>query len=128
SARYPGQSGHLHLSLSDAKTGEPVFHDGARKSGISRALEQFVAGQVAHMRELACMISPTVNSYTRLIEGAWAPTAAAWGIDNRTTAIRVIPGSPRSQRVEFRLSAADGNPYVVVAAAVASGLEGNERG
>jgi glutamine synthetase len=119
---YPGQSGHLHMSLS--RGGAPVFKDGARRAGMSAVMERFVAGQVAHMRELCAMVAPTVNSYTRMVKGAWAPTAAAWGVDNRTTAIRVIEGSERSQRVEYRLGAADGNPYLVAAAAIASGLAG----
>tara|TARA_B100000029_G_C16795720_1_gene674746 strand:- start:66 stop:530 length:465 start_codon:yes stop_codon:yes gene_type:complete len=72
------------------------------------------------------MIAPTVNSYKRMVKGAWAPTAARWGIDNRTVALRVIQGSEKSQRVEHRLSAADGNPYLVAAAAIASGLHGIE--
>ena len=70
------------------------------------------------------MVAPTINSYTRLVKGAWAPTSAAWGVENRTTALRVIPGSAKSQRVEFRLSAADTNPYLVAAANIASGLLG----
>ena len=126
---FPGQSGHLHISLRDAATSEPVFYDPAAPGGPDRAhmsdlMRHFVAGQMAYMRELLPMVAPTVNSYTRLVKGAWAPTAAAWGIDNRTTAVRVIPGSANSQRVEYRLAAADGNPYLVAAAALASGLEG----
>jgi glutamine synthetase len=76
--------------------------------------------------ELLAMIAPTVNSYTRLIPGFWAPTDATWGIENRTCALRVIPGSEKSQRVEFRIAAADANPYIVLAAALAAGLHGIE--
>jgi glutamine synthetase len=76
------------------------------------------------MPEILAMVSPTVNSYSRLIPGFWAPTAASWGIENRTCALRVIPGSAKSQRVEYRISAADINPYIALAAAIGSGLWG----
>jgi len=78
------------------------------------------------MPELLAMVACTVNSYTRLIPGYWAPTASMWGVENRTTALRVIPGSPKSQRVEYRVAAADINPYVAFAAALGSGLWGIE--
>ncbi len=64
--------------------------------------------------ELLAMIAPTVNSYTRLIPGFWAPTEASWGIENRTCALRAIPGSEKSQRVEFRIAAVDANPYITL--------------
>ena len=127
---YPGQSGHLHQSLFDLKTGEPVFHkppsSGARH-GMSPLMEQYVAGMQRYLKPFLVMSAPTVNSYTRLVKGAWAPTSATWGVENRTTALRVVPGSRKSQRVEFRLGAADGNPYLVAAACIASGLLGIER-
>jgi glutamine synthetase len=113
----------LHISLQN-DAGEPMFHDAGGRAGMSKVMEHFVAGQVTYMRELCAMVAPTVNSYTRLVKGAWAPTTAAWSIDNRTTSIRVIPGSAGAQRTEYRLAAADGNPYLVAAAALASGLAG----
>jgi glutamine synthetase len=72
------------------------------------------------------MVACTVNSYTRLIPGFWAPTDASWGIENRTCALRVIPGSEKSQRVEYRVAAADINPYVALSAAIGSGIWGIE--
>jgi glutamine synthetase len=89
-------------------------------------MRAFVAGQQALMPEVLAMISPTMNSYRRLIPGFWAPTSATWGVENRTTALRVIPGSEKSTRVEFRVAAADGNPYLALAAAVGAGLWGIE--
>lgn len=124
---YPGQSGHLHQSLYDAKTGDPVFHRAGGRAGMSPLMESYVAGQQKFLKPFLCLCAPTINSYTRLVKGAWAPTSATWGVENRTTALRVIPGSPKSQRVEFRLGAADGNPYLVAAACIGAGLLGIER-
>jgi glutamine synthetase len=91
---------------------------------MSDTMRWFVGGQQALMPELLSMVAPTVNAFTRLIPGFWAPTSASWGIENRTCALRVIPGSAKSQRVEYRIAAADINPYVALAAAIGSGLWG----
>jgi glutamine synthetase len=120
----PGQSGHIHLSLK--KDGNPVFHEPGKPHSMSDTLRWFVGGQQKLMPELLAMVAPTVNSYRRLIPGFWAPTDSTWGVENRTTALRVIPGSPKSQRVEYRIAAADANPYVILAAALGSGLWGIE--
>ena len=125
SNNVPGQSGHLHISLRDAN-GESVFHDAAKPHEMSDAMRWFVGGQQALMPELLSMVACTVNSYSRLIPGYWAPTSAAWGIENRTTALRVIRGGPSSQRVEYRIAAADINPHIALAAAIGSGLWGIE--
>jgi glutamine synthetase len=122
---YPGQSGHLHLSLKDG-SGKPVFHEEGKPGAMSDLMRWFVGGQQMLMPELLAMVASTVNSYSRLIPGFWAPTDATWGIENRTCALRVIPGSPKSQRVEYRVAAADINPYLAIAAALGSGLWGIE--
>ncbi|MCC6920568.1 MAG: glutamine synthetase [Alphaproteobacteria bacterium] len=122
---WPGQSGHLHVSLKD-KAGKGVFFDEAKPHTMSDEQRWFVGGQKALMPELLAMIACTVNSYTRLIPGFWAPTDATWGIENRTCALRVIPGSAKSQRVEYRIAAADINPYIALACAIGSGLWGIE--
>src|SRR5262245_60394667 len=122
---WPGQSGHVHMSLK-AKDGKSVFFDAKKPHTMSQAQHHFVAGQQKLLPELLAMVAPTVNSYRRLIPGFWAPTEATWGIENRTCALRVIPGSEKSQRVEFRIAAADANPYIVLAAALAAGLHGIE--
>jgi glutamine synthetase len=116
---YPGQSGHLHLSLSDAD-GQNIFYEATDPAGISQKMRQAVAGLQRYLPEFLSMLAPTVNSYTRLVKGAWAPTAATWGIENRTAAIRVIPGDLHSQRIEVRVGGADANPYLVQAAALAA--------
>jgi len=122
---YPGQSGHIHMSLK-SKEGNAAFFDENDAHHISKAMRHFIGGQQALMPQILAMISPTVNSYSRLIPGYWAPTSATWGIDNRTCALRVIEGSPKSQRVEYRIAAADANPYLALAASLASGLWGIE--
>jgi glutamine synthetase len=123
---WPGQSGHIHISLKDIG-GKAMFHDPKAPDAMSDTMRHFVAGQQQMMPAFLAMIAPTVNSFTRLIPGFWAPTEASWGIDNRTCALRVVPGSAKSQRVEFRVAAADANPYVVLAAALASGFHGIEK-
>lgn len=122
---WPGQSGHLHLSLKN-KDGTTAFHDPSKEHGMSDAMRWFVGGQQTLMPEFLAMVSPTVNSYTRMIPGFWAPTESTWGVENRTCALRVIPGSAKSQRVEYRVAAADANPYLGLAAALGSGLWGIE--
>lgn len=121
-----GQSGHIHLSLRK-QDGEPVFHDPSSPHTMSTTMSHFIGGQQSLMPELMAMVGQTVNSYSRLVPGVWAPTNATWGIENRTTALRAIPGSPQSQRVEYRVAAADANPYLALAAALGSGLHGIEK-
>jgi len=123
---WPGQSGHIHISLNDANS-VALFYEADKPDHMSDIMRHFVAGQQQFMPELLAMIAPTVNSYTRLIPGFWAPTDATWGVENRTCALRVIPGSAGSQRVEYRVAAADANPYIILAAALASGLAGIEQ-
>jgi glutamine synthetase len=124
---WPGQSGHIHLSLRSRDGGKPVFYDESQPHSMSTTMRHFVGGQQRLMPELLAMIAPTVNSYTRLIPGFWAPTDATVGVENRTCALRIIPGSAKSQRVEYRVAAADANPYVILSAALASGLAGIEQ-
>ena len=121
----PGQSGHLHISLRKTN-GDTVFHDASKPHDMSDEMRWFIGGQQALMPEWLAMVAGTVNSYSRLIPGYWAPTSATWGIENRTTALRVIRGGPSSQRVEYRIAAADINPYIALAAAIGSGLWGIE--
>jgi glutamine synthetase len=121
---WPGCGGHMHMSL--WKDGAPAFFQGDATHGMSATMRHFVGGQQALMPEMLAMIAPTVNSYRRLIPGFWAPTAASWGVENRTAALRVVPGSAKATRVEYRVAAADANPYLALAAAVGSGLLGIE--
>ena len=122
---YPGQSGHLHQSLW-YKDGSSAFYHDTKALHMSDTFRRYLAGQLRLLPEVLPMIAPTVNSYTRMIKGFWAPTHSNWGLDNRTCAIRVIPGSPKSHRLEYRIAAADGNPYLALAASIACGLYGIE--
>src|SRR5471030_533312 len=85
-----GQSGHIHISLKGPKD-EARFHDPAQPRAISDTMRHFIGGQQKLMPEFMAMVGSTVNSYSRLVPGLWAPTTATWAIDNRTTAIRAIP-------------------------------------
>jgi glutamine synthetase len=123
SPEWPGQSGHIHLSL-NKPDGTSVFHQPGKKDNMSDTMRHFVAGQQRLLPELMAMVAPTINAYRRLIPGFWAPTVASWGVENRTCALRVIPGSAKAQRVEYRVAAADANPYIILSAALASGLAG----
>jgi glutamine synthetase len=123
---WPGQSGHIHTSLKRKSDDTAVFHDAAKPHNMSDEMRWYVGGQQALMPELLAMVACTVNSYSRLIPGFWAPTHATWGYENRTTALRVIGGGAASQRVEYRIAAADINPYLGIAVALGSGLYGIE--
>jgi glutamine synthetase len=118
-----GSSCHIHISLRSTD-GEPVLA-GDREFGFSRLMEHFVAGQLACLEELTYFLAPNINSYKRFVEGSFAPTAVAWGIDNRTCALRVV-GHGESLRAENRVPGGDVNPYLATAALIASGLHGIE--
>jgi len=123
---YPGQSGHIHLSLRNKKDASSAFHDPEQAMNMSKVQRHFIAGQQHLMPELLGMLAQTVNAYSRLVPGFWAPTDATWGCENRTTALRLIPGTQKSQRVEYRLGSADANPYIALAASLGAGLYGIE--
>lgn len=91
---------------------------------MSPLMSAYLAGQLACLPHILPMLAPTVNSYKRLVEGAWAPTNVTWGHDNRTTAIRVLPEGAASCRMENRVPGSDVNPYLAMAACLASGLYG----
>ena len=118
-----GNSCHIHLSFRSAD-GSAVLA-GDREHGFSELMERFVAGQLACLPEFTYLLAPNINSYKRFVPGSFAPTAVAWGIDNRTCSLRVV-GHGESLRVENRLPGGDVNPYLAVAALIAAGLYGIE--
>jgi len=124
-ASLPGSSGHLHQSLSGTGHPDNLFY--GDDGGMSDLMRHYIAGMVTNLPELTALYCPTINSYKRTVPGAWAPVNATWGVDNRTTAVRAIPGGKKSSRVELRLTGADINPYLAMAASLAAGLDGIER-
>jgi glutamine synthetase len=119
-----GNSCHIHLSLRD-EDGRPVFA-GDRPGRMSETMRHFLAGQLAALRDFALLYAPNINSYKRFRPGSFAPTAVAWGPDNRTCALRVVGRSPHALRLENRVPGGDVNPYLAVAGIVAAGLYGVE--
>jgi glutamine synthetase len=119
-----GNSCHLHVSLRDGDD-RPVFA-GDGPGGFSPVFEQFLAGQLACQRDLTLLMAPNINSYKRFALGSFAPTAVAWGFDNRTCALRVV-GHGSSLRFENRVPGGDVNPYLALAASIAAGLHGIEQ-
>jgi len=120
----PGCSGHIHQSLWSNTKKQNLFYDSKSSTGMSTLMQQYIAGQLYCLPYILPMLAPTINSYKRLVEGAWAPTTLTWAIDNRTTALRVLPGSASSTRLETRVVGSDSNPYLAMAACLASGLYG----
>ncbi len=120
----PGCSGHVHQSLWSSTQKQNLFYDQKSSTGLSSLMENYIAGQLYCMSHILPMYAPTINSYKRLVEGAWAPTTLTWGIDNRTTALRALPGGPMSARLETRVVGSDANPYLAFAACLASGIYG----
>ena len=118
-----GNSCHIHLSLRGAD-GTLVFGQGAERSAT---YEQFIAGILATMHDFTLLYAPNVNSYKRFAAGSFAPTAVAWGNDNRTCAFRVVGHGP-GRRFECRVPGGDVNPYLALAALIAAGLDGVEQG
>jgi glutamine synthetase len=122
-----GSSCHIHLSLR-GDDGQPVFAGDGKgdRHGFSPVFEHFLAGQLHGLRELTLFFAPNINSYKRFVEGSFAPTAIAWGRDNRTCALRIVGHSASSLRFENRVPGADANPYLAVSALIAAGLYGVE--
>jgi glutamine synthetase len=124
SENLPGCGGHVHQSLWDKSASKNLFHNPKDKNKMSDTMKQYLAGQLFCLPHILPLYAPTINSYKRLVEGAWAPTTLTWGIDNRTVAIRVLNTSMKSCRIETRVIGADVNPYLAISAALASGLYG----
>lgn len=122
SEHLPGCGGHIHQSL--WKGNDNVFYNEKDDKSMSEAMKSYVSGQLHCLPFILPLLAPTINSYKRLVEGAWAPTTLTWGLDNRTVALRVLSGSKTSCRLETRVPGADVNPYLAMAACLAAGLYG----
>ena len=122
-----GSSSHVHQSLRGLD-GAAVFHDPGAERGMSALMQAYLAGQLAHAREITLFLAPYVNSYKRFCVGLFAPTKAVWSADNRTAGFRVCAEGTKGVRVECRIGGADLNPYLACAALLAAGLDGIDKG
>ena len=120
----PGCGGHVHQSLWNRAGTKNLFYNEKDIMKMSSLMKSYVAGQLFCLPHILPMFAPTINSYKRLVEGAWAPTTLTWGIDNRTVALRILSGSSKSCRLETRVIGSDVNPYLAMAACLAAGLYG----
>ncbi|CAN5320122.1 glutamine synthetase [soil metagenome] len=121
-----GSSGHLHVSATTSD-GQALFRrDDAHDTGLATHSSGAVAGLLDHMAAASLLYNPTINSYKRLVPGYFAPVNATWGFDNRTAAVRVLPSGQGALRLENRRPGADANPYLVLAATIASMLLGSD--
>jgi len=124
----PGCSGHVHQSLWDTGVNTNLFYNENDENGMSDLMKSYVAGQLYCLPHILPMYAPTINSYKRLVEGAWAPTTVTWGRDNRTTALRVLTTGSKSARLETRVCGSDSIPYHAMAGCLDSGLWGIKNG
>jgi glutamine synthetase len=122
----PGSSCHVHLSLVDLD-GAPVFHDETRPHAVGSVMGHAIGGVLEHVTEAFAWYAPTVNSYRRTNSLDVAGWGRTWGIDNRTTSVRVVGRRAQDLRLEFRLPGADTNPYLTLAALLGSARDGIQR-
>ena len=113
---YPGQSGHFHFSLIDEKGNNALEYSGGE---LNQTAQYVIGGLTSYLPTFLSLFAPTVNSYTRLVKGAWAPTSSTWGIENRTCAVRFV-NAQNNQHIEHRVPGADSNPYLVAAGSLAA--------
>lgn len=123
---HSGNSGHIHQSLVDAKSGRNAFHDAADPQGMSALMRHYLAGQFAALAPTTLFLAPYVNSYKRLREDTLAGVMTSWGFDNRTVALRAITTDAHACRIEHRVPGADVNPYVALSVLLGAGLMGIE--
>lgn len=119
-----GNSGHIHLSLRDAKTDASAFYDPQRSLKLSKTFEHFVAGNLDVFAPATLFYAPNVNSYKRMQSNSFAGTTRIWAIDNRTAGFRAINESAGKARLEIRVGGADINPYLAIATGLGAGLRG----
>lgn len=121
-----GSSSHVHQSL--MRDGQSAFYDKDAEYGMSGVMRSYLAGLLEHASDMTVFLAPYVNSYKRFCVGLFAPTKAVWSVDNRTAGFRICGEHTKAVRVECRVGGADLNPYLALAAQLAAGLDGIERG
>src|SRR3954463_12305449 len=122
-AGQAGSSCHIHFSLWRDGTNAFPGNQQLGRAKVSDTFRWFLGGWIAHVPDLMVLYAPTVNSYKRYVDASWAPTRLAWSYDNRTAGFRVV-GDGNGLRIECRIAGADANPYMALAASLASGLDG----
>jgi glutamine synthetase len=122
-----GDSGHLHQSLWAADGSRNLFYDPDGHHRFSQLGLHYAAGVLQTLPEFTALYASNINSYKRFVVGTWAPTSVTWGEETRTTALRLVPGSAASTRIENRVPGSDANPYLALAASIAGGLHGIEQ-
>lgn len=120
----PGCGGHIHQSLWDDAGKKNLFYDENDPQKMSAVFKSYLAGQLHCLPHILPFLAPNINSFKRLVPGLWAPTTLTWAVDNRTVALRALPGGSKSSRLETRVVGSDTNPYLAMAACLASGLYG----
>ncbi len=123
-----GSSAHIHQSIWSLNGSQPLFYDEKAPYGMSTLMRQYVAGLLEHTREITCFLAPYVNSYKRFAAATFAPTKVVWSRDNRTAGYRLCGEGGPGIRIECRIGGSDLNPYLAMAALIAAGLSGIERG
>lgn len=126
SEQFPGLSGHVHISLHSKETGQPLFYDTQDAHCMSENARHFVGGVVNTLPDLLALSAHSVNAYRRMVPRNWSPRTPTWGLGNYTTAVRMVTPNENQARVEFRIPAADTNPYLAIAACLGAGLYGIE--
>jgi glutamine synthetase len=121
-----GSSSHVHQSLWSLD-GKPLFFDPNGRYGMSKLMEHYVAGLLAHAGEITLALAPYINSYKRFVAGTFAPTKAVWSKDNRTAGYRLCGDGTKGIRIECRVGGSDLNPYIAFAALLAAGIDGIEK-
>lgn len=118
------QSTHIHMSLVDVASGDPVFFEQAAPHGMSPTFRHFLGGLQAHLGDVMLVFAPSVNAFRRFAPGTFAPSSLDWGFENRTVGLRVVGEDAGALRFENRLPGSDSNPYLAAAATLAAGLAG----
>jgi len=121
---YSGNSGHIHQSFADARTGKTLCYDPKAKDKLTPFFRRFIAGQLGLLCETTLFVAPFVNSYKRFQDDSFAGVTRCWSLDNRTAGLRVINTGASKTRLEHRIGGADLNPYTAFAALIGAGLRG----
>lgn len=122
--KHGGSGSHVHVSLLRTSDGKSLFHDPNKEMGVSDEMRSFIGGVLKHVKAMMLIVSPTINSYKRVVPFYFSPIHALWGYDNRTLCVRIPHQRNEGTHIEVRCGSADANPYLATAAILAAGLDG----